>query len=207
LIPNGIDVTRFEKRRKFVNRNGKMKILCVARFDGNKNCESLIYALSKPMNDLEFEAYFVGALTDHEYFRKIITPIRKNGLEKCVNIGLSLDDPAVVDCYLSCDLIVLPSNVETFALVILEVMYARLPIATPVGYIPYVVKDEVNGFIIPKNDPMRLYVTCLKLLKNERMRKEMGDINREIAKNYTWEKIASLTFDVYRQLVKRRDQK
>ena len=35
LIPNGIDVTKFESRRKFVKRNEKMKILCVARFDKN----------------------------------------------------------------------------------------------------------------------------------------------------------------------------
>jgi glycosyltransferase involved in cell wall biosynthesis len=208
LIPNGIDVAKFEKRRRFVNRNEKMKILCVARFDKNKNYESLIHALSRLKNDLEFEAYFIGAVTDYKYFDEIMRLVKKNELEKFINIGLSLDDPALVDCYLSCDLFVLPSNVETFALVILEAMYAGLPIiATPVGCVPYIIKNGVNGFIIPKNDPAKLYKTCLKLLKNEKMRKEMGNMNKEVARNYTWSKIASSTYNLYQQLMEKRQQR
>lgn len=208
LIPNGIDAARFEKRRKFVERNGKLKILCVARFDKNKNYESLILALSKLKNDLEFKAYFVGGLTDLEYFKKITRLVKKNALESFVNIGLSLDDPALVDCYLSSDLFVLPSDVETFSLVILEAMYAGLPIiSTPVGYAPYIIKNGVNGFIIPKNDPMKLYEKCLKLLKDERMRKMMGNANKEVARNYTWSKIASSTYNLYQQLMEKRAQR
>jgi glycosyltransferase involved in cell wall biosynthesis len=203
LIPNGVDVIKFENRRKFVKRNGKMKILCVARFDKNKNYESLVYALSKLKDDVDFEAYFVGSVTDYKYYKKIVSLIDKNGLEKFVNIGLSLDDPAVVDCYLSCDLFVLPSNVETFGMVILEAMYAGLPIiATHVGCVPDIVKDGVNGFVIPKNDPVSLFERCLQLFKNEKMRKDMGAINKEVARNYTWSNIASSTLDLYQQLIK-----
>jgi glycosyltransferase involved in cell wall biosynthesis len=208
LIPNGIDVTKFENRRKFVKRNGKMKILCVARFDKDKNYESLVYALSKLKDDVEFEAYFIGPVTDYKYFKQIVSLIEKNGLEQFVNFGLSLDDPAVVDCYLSCDLFVLPSNVETFGLVILEAMYAGLPIiVTPVGCVPDIVKNGVNGFVIPKNDPVRLYERCLQLLKNENMRKNMGTINKEVARNYTWSNIASSTYDLYQQLIEKDSQR
>lgn len=204
LIPNGIDVKKFEKRRKFVKRNGKMKILCVARFDQNKNYECLVYALSKLKNHLEFEAYFIGAVTNYEYFKKIIRLIEKKRLEKFINIGMSLDDPALVDCYLSCDLFVLPSNMETFPLVILEAMYAGLPIiATHVGDIPDIVKNGVNGFVIPKNDSVKLYKRCLQLLKNEKMRKDMGTINKEIARNYTWSKITLSTYNLYQQLMEK----
>jgi len=208
LIPNGIDVTKFQNRRKFVKRNGKMKILCVARFDKNKNYESLVYALSKLKDDVEFEAYFIGAVTDYKYYKKIVRLIEKNGLEKFVNVGLSLDDPALVDCYLSCDLFVLPSNVETFGMVILEAMYAGLPIiATHVGCVPDIVEDGVNGFVIPKNDPVGLYKRCLQLLKNEKMRKDMGALNKEVARSHTWSNIASSTYDLYQQLIEKHAQR
>lgn len=208
LIPNGIDTKKFEKRRKFVERNGKLKILCVSRFDKNKNYESLVCALAKLKDDLEFEAYFIGAVTDDQYFKKIIGLVRKNGLDKYVKIGLSLDDPALIDCYLSCDLFVLPSNVETFALVILEAMYAGLPIVTtPVGCVTDIIKNEVNGFVVSKNDPVTLYKTCLKLLKNEKLRKEMGNINKEIARKYAWSKIAKLTYNLYQQLMEKHPQR
>ena len=204
LIPNGIDVKKFKNRRKFVERNGKMKILCVARFDKNKNYETLVYALSKLKNDIEFDAYFIGAVTDANYFRKIMRLIKKNGLEKFIKIGLSLDDPALVDCYLSCDLFVLPSTVETFGLVVLEAMYAGLPIiATPVGCVPDILKNGVNGFIIPKNDPTKLYQACLKLLKNENIRNQMGNINKKISSNYTWSKVALSTYNLYQELIMR----
>jgi len=204
LIPNGIDEKKFNNRRRYVERNGKMKILCVARFDINKNYETLVSALSKLKNDLEFDAYFIGELTNVNYFKKIIGLIKKNGLEKHIKIGLSLDDPALVDCYLSCDLFVLPSTVETFGLVVLEAMYAGLPIiATPVGCVPEIIRNGVNGYVVPKNDPIKLYQTCLKLIKNEYLRNQMGNINKKISSNYTWSKVALSTYNLYQQFIMR----
>lgn len=205
VIPNGIDPKKFDVRKHFIERNEKIKILCVARFDKNKNYESLIYALSKLKKDgLNFEAYFIGAVSDNEYFKKIIEIIKKRGLEKFIKIGVSLDDPALIDCYLSCDLFVLPSSMETFPLVILEAMYAGLPIvATCVGGIPDIMKNGVNGFLVPPNDPQQLYKRCLQLLKDNKLRNEMGTINKKIAENYTWSKITSSTYNLYQQLMEK----
>jgi glycosyltransferase involved in cell wall biosynthesis len=203
VIPNGIDAKKFNTRKHFVERNEKIKILCVARFDKNKNYESLVYALSKLKNDgLNFEAYFIGAISDNEYFEKIVGLIKKKGLEKFIKIGVSVNDPALIDCYLSCDLFVLPSSMETFPLVILEAMYAGLPIvATYVGGVPDIVKNGVNGFLIPPNDPQRLYERCLQLVKDDKLRNEMGTINKKTVENYTWSKIASSTYNLYQQLM------
>jgi len=204
VIPNGVDPKKFDKRRKFVERNDKMKILCVARFAENKNYESLIYALSKLRNRLDVEAFFIGDFDNHEYFRKIVDLVKMEKLEDVVKIGLSLDDPAVIDCYFSCDLFVLPSTMETFPLVILEAMYAGLPIvATRVGGISDIVEDGVNGFLVSPNDHEQLYHSCLRLLKDKKMRNEMGTKNKETAENYTWSKIASSTHNLYRQLMEK----
>lgn len=204
LIPNGIDEAKFENRRKFVERNKKIKILCVARFDRNKNYESLVYALSKLKNDLEFEAYFIGAVTNRQYFKEIMKLVKVSGLEKSVTIGTSLDDSALTDCYLSCDLFVLPSSMETSPLAILEAMYAGLPIvATNVGNMSEMVRNGVNGFLVPPKNPFELYKKCLELLKNEELRNEMRNANKELAKKFTWSKIASLTYNLYQQLIEK----
>lgn len=205
VIPNGIDPEKFNRRKHFVERTEKIKILCVARFDKNKNYESLVFALSKLNDDgLNFEAYFIGAISDNQYFEEILGLIKKKGLEKLIKIGVSIDDPALVDCYLSCDLFVLPSSMETFPLVILEAMYAGLPIvATYVGGIPDIIKDGVNGFLVPPNDPQQLYERCLQLLKDDKLRNEFGTINKETAKNYTWSKIASSTYNLYQQVMEK----
>jgi len=204
IIPNGIDPKKFEKRRNFVERNGKLKILCVARFAQNKNYESLIYVLSKLKDHLDVEAYFVGNPDDYKYFKKIVYLVKKNGLEKVVKIAVSLDDPALIDCYLSCDLFVLPSRMETFPLVILEAMYAGLPVvATDVGGIPEIIEHEVNGFIVPSNSPEELHRKCLLLLQNKNLRDRIGTANRETAEKYTWSKMARSTFNLYHRLLEK----
>jgi len=201
VIPNGIDTERFSKRKRFVERNERLKILCVARFTENKNHEPLIYALRKLRDNLDVEAYFIGAITDHEYFERIVKLIERQKLEKYVKIGLSLDDPSVIDCYLSCDLFVLPSIRETFPLTILEALYAGLPVvASRVGDIPDIVKDETNGFLVTPNDPKQLYERCLQVLKDEKIRNEIRNRNMEIAKNYAWSRIAASTYALYQQL-------
>lgn len=205
VIPNGINPEKFEKRRNFVEKNEKLKILCVARFDKNKNYESLVYALSKLKNsNIDFEAYFIGSISDSEYSEKVLRLIKMNNLEKCIRIGVSIDDPALIDCYLSCDIFVLPSTMETFPLVILEAMYAGLPVvATSVGGIPDIVKDGVNGFLIPPNNSQELYEKCLQLLRDDDLRSQIRNRNKETAKNYTWNKIASSTYNLYQHLMKK----
>lgn len=202
LIPNGIDITKFEKRRDFVEKDEKLKILCVARFAENKNYEVLVEALSKLREKIKFKAYFVGSVTDIRYFKRILNLIKKNKLENFISVEPSLDDPALIDCYLSCDLFVLPSNSETFGLVVLEAMYAGLPVvATCVGYVPEIIRNGINGFVVQKNDSDALCHRCLQLLMDEKMRKEMGAVNKEVSMSYSWPKIASSTYDLYQRLL------
>jgi glycosyltransferase involved in cell wall biosynthesis len=205
VIPNGVNPEKFDTRKNFVEKNEKLKILCVARFDKNKNYESLVYALSKlKKSNTDFEAYFIGSISNSEYFEKILTLIKMNSLEKFIKIGASVDDPALIDCYLSCDLFVLPSTMETLPLVILEAMYAGLPIvATRVGGIPGIIKNGINGFLVPANDPELLYEKCLQLLKDDKMRKEMRDTNKKTAKDYTWRKVALATYNLYQKLMEK----
>lgn len=68
-----------------------------------------------------------------------------------------------------------PSLAETFALGALEMVAVGKPVvATPVGAIPEMVVDGVNGFLIPRRDPSALAVGILNLLRNPEKAKRMG---------------------------------
>lgn len=201
-IPNGIDESKFKKRRNFVNKNDKLKILCVAQFNRNKNFEAVIRAVEKLSKTFDLEAYLIGALKDEEYFRKIIHMVKNSNLEKIVRIGASIDDAALVDCYLSCDLFIFLSNIETFPIVILEAMYAGLPIlATEVGGIPDIIRNGVNGFLVSPDNIQQICAYASRLLKDSTLRKEIGIRNKQIAENYTWSNVASMTNNLYQRLV------
>ena len=197
-IPNGINFNKFRNRKQYVNQNNKLKLLCVARFDENKRYEDLIQTIHKLKNEIpNLEAYFVGGISNPRYFEEIKQLILKYNLEKDITIGISLDDPSLMDCYLSCDIFILPSSMETFPLVILEAMYAGLPIvSTSVGGIPDVIKDGVNGFLVQPRTPNELYEKSLKLLKNEELRRKIAIENKKSAKEYSWAKVASDTYKI-----------
>jgi glycosyltransferase involved in cell wall biosynthesis len=202
IIPNGINESKFENRREFVNKNEKLKILCVSQFNRNKNLEAVIHVVDKLSKTFDLEAYIIGAPTDQEYLNEFIQLVRNKNLEKIVRMGISIDDAALVDCYLSCDLFIFLSKVETFGLAVLEAMYAGLPlVVTEVGSIPEFVKNNVNGFLVSPDNMQQICDCASKLLKDSKLRKEMGIRNKQIAKGYTWSKVAKDTSRLYQQLL------
>src|SRR5688572_24307945 len=63
------------------------------------------------------------------------------------------------------DILLLPSELESFGLVALEAMACEVPvIATRVGGIPEVVRDGIDGFLYPIGDVESMANSCLSIL-------------------------------------------
>ncbi|MCX7700666.1 MAG: glycosyltransferase [Gemmataceae bacterium] len=74
------------------------------------------------------------------------------------------------------DLFVLPSFTEGLPNVILEAHRAAVPVvATAVGGTPEVIRDGVTGRLVPPNDPDALAERIVELLRNESLRRKMGE--------------------------------
>jgi glycosyltransferase involved in cell wall biosynthesis len=202
IIPNGVDERKFEKRRDFVNKNRKLKILCVAQFHRNKNFETVIQVVRDLSTRFDLEAYLIGGRADEAYLTEISQLVKNNKLEKIIKLGVSIDDSSLADCFLSCDLFLFLSRVETFPLVILEAMFTGLPIVTSnVGAIGDVVKNGVNGYLVEPDDVQQIRNCVSVLLEDSSLRKEIGGRNRDVAKSYTWSKVAIQTDSLYKKLV------
>jgi glycosyltransferase involved in cell wall biosynthesis len=61
-----------------------------------------------------------------------------------------------------------------------------------------VVRDGVEGFIIPEKDPEALANRIEELVENRDLRDRMAIAARERAKNYTWDKYAERLLGVHR---------
>ena len=73
--------------------------------------------------------------------------------------------PDVYPALSAMDLFILPSLSEGMGLALLEAMHAGLPIiATHVGGIPEVIRNEQEGLLIPPRDPEKIAAACLKVL-------------------------------------------
>lgn len=103
--------------------------------------------------------------------------------------------------YLASDIFVMPSNYDTFGLVVLEAMMAGLPvvITEKVGARD-LVQSGNQGFVLrDQPSPAEVAEKILYLLKREN-RLSMGERAKRMASEHTWEKKGRVVGDIYRSL-------
>jgi len=99
--------------------------------------------------------------------------------ESCVFVG---KQPNIVDYLSAADVLLLPSEQESFGLAALEAMACEVPvIASRVGGIPEVVTDGETGFLSAVGDVEKMAQDAARLLSDETLRRQMGKRARESA--------------------------
>jgi N-acetyl-alpha-D-glucosaminyl L-malate synthase BshA len=101
------------------------------------------------------------------------------------------------------DVLLLPSELESFGLVALEAMACEVPvIATQVGGIPEVVRDGIDGFLYKVGDIKAMANGVTSILTNPSMRERMGKSARDHAtQEFCASKIVLRYEDLYRQTI------
>jgi glycosyltransferase involved in cell wall biosynthesis len=103
----------------------------------------------------------------------------------------------------SADIVVLPSYREGLPKVLLEAAACARPVvATDVPGCREIVKDGVNGLLVPPKDPVSLSHAIAKLLQDPSLRAQMGACGREIVlKEFSVDRISRQTLELYRELL------
>jgi len=101
------------------------------------------------------------------------------------------------------DVLLLPSELESFGLVALEAMACEVPvIATRVGGIPEVVRHEIDGFLYDVGDITSMADGCLLILQKPNVREVLGKSARERAmREFCSSKIVLQYEDLYRRTI------
>lgn len=102
------------------------------------------------------------------------------------------------------DVFVLPSRMENVGLVLLEAMAACVPVvATTVGAIPEYVADEVDGLLVPPDDPAALAGAIQRLLRETpAQRARFGTAGCEkVRARFTHDRMVAQTLRLYDALV------
>ena len=112
----------------------------------------------------------------------------------------SLDE--VKELYEVSDICLYPSSApEPFGLTMLEAMAMAKPmIITNMGGMPEIIKDGINGFVIPVRDFEAMAAKICQLLDDVKLKERFGYTGREIVESqYTKEKVTHDTLAVYRK--------
>lgn len=178
-------------------------ILFLSNFIETKGIFVLLEAayLLKSQN-IDFKINLVGAPRG-DIMKKINHLIEKYNLyDHILSIGPKYGNDKK-KAFQNADIFVFPTFYETWGLVNIEAMQASLPvISTDEGAIPDIVDDGITGFIVKKQDPVDLAEKIATLLKNEKLRIEMGKKGREkFLKKYTFEIFEKRIIKVFNQVI------
>jgi len=115
--------------------------------------------------------------------------------------GTRNDMPGV---YASLDVVVLPSEIESMPMCVLEAMAAGKPvIATPVGAVPQLVASEETGLLVETGSVDALANAILRLVDDRDFARQLGENGyQRAAKQFSADTMAESYLSLYRQLFK-----
>ena len=108
----------------------------------------------------------------------------------------------LLELYSEAAVFILPAITESFGVVILEAMASGVPvIGSNVGGIPEIIRDGINGLMIPPNSPTELAQAIYLLLQNRDMQVQFAKSGIETAQQFSIEKMMIETYQVYSHLL------
>ncbi|MGB4548137.1 MAG: glycosyltransferase family 4 protein [Syntrophales bacterium] len=200
LETEGLSAAAIERvRGKYPFLSKSKVILYVGQLIPRKGLPYLIEAMDIVRETVEnVRLLLIGQGVDEGALRE---QVRQRGLEDQVFfLGAENHENVLAFMNLS-DLFVLPSLEEAFGIVLVEAMSQSLPVvATAVQGVSSIVRDGVNGFLVPPQDEKALAAKVVSLLENPRLAREMGKRNRGDSEQYQWDRLAERYMDIYERL-------
>jgi glycosyltransferase involved in cell wall biosynthesis len=113
--------------------------------------------------------------------------------------------PNIADFMNAFDLLVLPSLWEGFGYVLVEAMAAGKPvIATNTSSMPEIVRDGVDGLLVPPGDVQALSQAIARLLQNPQLAKQMGENGKKrVEEKFTKERMIEEIEALFASLIRR----
>jgi N-acetyl-alpha-D-glucosaminyl L-malate synthase BshA len=118
----------------------------------------------------------------------------------CAFVG---KQPQIVDYLSAADVLLLPSEQESFGLAALEAMACEVPVvASRTGGIPEVVTDGETGFLSAVGDTEKMGADAARLLADEELRRVMGkEARRSAITRYSTCKVIPQYLEFYERIV------
>lgn len=170
-------------------------ILSVGQFIHRKGFDILMQAASKL--DKSIGIYIVGGEPTEEY----LDLKRELGLDNLHFVGFKTKGELGY-YYAAADLFVLPTREDIWGLVINEAMAYGLPVISTDRCISALemIKNGESGYIVPVGDSDALAKKMIAILNSKEERESLSKISREVACQYTIEKMAARHVQIFEEL-------
>ncbi|RJS82093.1 glycosyltransferase family 1 protein [Candidatus Bathyarchaeota archaeon] len=203
---NSEDVKKI--RESYGIKEDEPMILFVGRLVGVKGVDKLIMAMPHVLQKYPKAKLVVVGVGDlQEYLTNLVKIMRLHDIVK-LNFNFISEEERILH-YAACDVAVFPSLYEPFGIVALEAMSMERPVvvgAAGVSGMREIVVcrgEDQCGFHIDPSNPSDIAWGINSALENPEKRKQLGKNGRKrVLEEFTWDKIAERTIELYEQIVK-----
>lgn len=200
-IPNGVDVTKFTPvlDTDHTRNSGKIVIGGCGGLVPQKRFDLLIDAIAV-IGSASVTVRIAGEGPERDRLQEMIN---RHGLGDQVYLeGHVADVPAFLR---QLDIFVMPSDYEAFPYSQLEAMATGLPsVVTDVGDLPLLVRDDIDGLVIPTGDSQALSAALKSLMTKKNKRMLMGKSARDhVVEHFEQQDCESRTVDLFSSLLNR----
>jgi phosphatidylinositol alpha-mannosyltransferase len=203
VIPNGVDVARFQRAVPISRwQDGTKNILFVGRFEARKGLLDLLKAyriLRK--TGCHCRLLVVGGGPQAKEARRYLATRKLGGVEF---LGRVSDDERDA-LFKTADVYCSPATGrESFGIVLLEAMAAGTAIvASDIHGYKGVVRRGREGLLVPPGKPKDLAAALAQLLSDDELRDAMARSGLERAQEFSWERVTAKVEDYYGFVIRR----
>jgi glycosyltransferase involved in cell wall biosynthesis len=209
IIYNSIALERFSPdkvdrdavRREFGIESDTIVIGTAGKLHQGKGVFDLLYAAHLLMEKYpNVRLIFVGEGPERTRLEQEAQRLSMH--DKVIFAGMRKD---IERLYAAIDIFVLPSTWEAFGMVLIEAMAMGKPvIATPVGGIPEIIDDDVNGMLVPPHNPDAIAHAIARYIKDDDFSKKVSLEGRKLVEKKFSDKAMGDSFEnVLRNLEKK----
>jgi glycosyltransferase involved in cell wall biosynthesis len=159
----------------------------IGRLSEEKGVQHFAQALPAILGDRQDIRVLIGG--DGKLKESIAASLQEGGIAASVDLPGWITHDDLPNYLNQLRLLVLPSYTEGLPNIMLEAMACGTPVlATPVGAIPDIVKDEVTGFIMENNSPECIAMNVIRALNSPKLKQIADNGRRFVEENYIFEK-------------------
>lgn len=207
VVHNGIDTRRFKtsaeqritSRRRLECDANAFVVLVVAALFAVKGHDELLRAMPSLIHRRPDTLLLLAGEGPMEPTLRSLA--RELGIEQHVRfLGFRSDVP---DLLAAADAFVLPSHSEGLPICIIEAMAADVPvIATAVGGVPEIIRDEENGLLVPDRSPDRLACAILRVATEPDLAPQLCRLaQRTVSNEFSFTRMVDAYHGIYRGLL------
>lgn len=177
-------------------------ILFVGTIEPRKNLLTLVRAFDEVLRHSSISPQLVIAGGEGWLMEEFFSFVEKSGARERLRFTGYIEDQELRALYSSCRICVYPSLYEGFGLPLLEAMACGAPVVTSnVSAIVETVGEA--ACLVDPLDVTALARTLLELWNDDSRRRQLADAGQRRASTFSWERTARLTYDVYREVMRR----